>query len=84
MTEADIYRTLTAIFHDVFDDDSIVLRPDMSAAEIAEWDSLNHLNIIAASEIRFGVKFKNAEIEALQNVGDFVGTIGRKLEAAGR
>lgn len=84
MTEAEIYKTLTEIFHDVFDDDSIVLKPDMSAADVAEWDSLNHLNIIAASEIRFKVKFRNAEVEAFRNVGDFVAAIGSKLAATGR
>lgn len=32
--------------------------------------------------MRFGVKFRAAEIEALRNVGDFVALIGRKRQAA--
>lgn len=81
MTEGEITAVLTEIFRDVFDNDRMIISPSMSAADVPEWDSLNHLNIIAASELRFGVKFGIAEIETLSNVGDFVRLIASKQAA---
>ena len=82
MTEAKIYAGLTEIFHDVFDDDTIVLRPEMTADDLDEWDSHNHISIIVAAEVHFGVKFQTAEIEGLRNVGELAQCVERKL--AGR
>jgi hypothetical protein len=39
MTEAEVLKQLTPVFHDVFDDDSIVLSPEMTANDIEGWDS---------------------------------------------
>lgn len=82
MSQKDIYQTLTEIFRDVFDDPEMQVTPEMSAADVAEWDSFNHINIIVASEQRFGVKFHTSEIESLRNVGEFVELIDRKRLAA--
>ena len=72
MTERAIYFRLTDLFRELFADDSIVLRPETTAADIAGWDSPMHLDIIAAVEARFGIKIQSREIERLGNVGDFV------------
>jgi acyl carrier protein len=79
MTEAEIYTGLTDIFRDVFDDESLVLRPEMTAEDIPDWDSHNHISILVAAEMRFRVKFQTAEIESLKNVGELVHCIERKL-----
>ncbi len=79
MTTKEIYANLTDIFRENFDDQQIELRPDTTAADIADWDSFNHINIIVAAETRFGIKFQTAEVESLKNVGDMVATIERKL-----
>lgn len=81
--EAQIYTQLTTIFHDLFDDDSIVLTPETTAADIEEWDSFNHINLIVAVEAKFGIKFKTAELEGLHNVGHLVQLIQQKLAAKG-
>jgi acyl carrier protein len=80
MTREEIYSRLTEIFHDIFDDDMLVLRPEMTAGDIHDWDSHNHISIIVATEMRFGVKFQTAEIEGLRNVDELVQCIERKLE----
>jgi acyl carrier protein len=79
MTEKEIYAGLTEIFRDLFDDDTIVLRPEMTADDIADWDSHNHISLIVASEMHFGLKFQVAELEGLKNVGELARCIGRKL-----
>jgi acyl carrier protein len=78
MNDKDIVAGLTEIFCEVFGDDRIVLRSDMTAKDIVGWDSFNHLNIIVATESRFGFSAQTTEIENLQNVGDLVALISRK------
>ena len=82
MDRPDIYAALNEIFRDVFDDPSLVVRPEMSAKDIPEWDSFNHINIIVAAEQRFGVKFRTADIDGLKSVGEFVDLIAQKSRAA--
>ena len=72
MTEQEIFRELTAVFRDVFDDDTIALQPETTADDIDGWDSQAHVTLVVATEMRFGIKFRTAELEALHNVGDFV------------
>lgn len=74
-----ILDKLTAVFRDIFDDDTIVISLETTAKDIEEWDSANHINIIVATEALFGIRFKSAEIEELHNVGEFVALIERKL-----
>jgi len=76
-----IYQRLTEVFQDVFDDPSIIPTPEMKAADVPEWDSLNHINLIVAIEARFKIKFKSTELESLRNVGHLVELIEKKLNA---
>lgn len=82
MSQDKIYEELTEILRDVFDNPSVVATPELSAKEVPEWDSFNHINVVLAAEMRFGVKFRTSEIEGLRNVGDFVALIVRKRETS--
>lgn len=72
------YETLTSVFHDVFDDDTIVVTPELTAADVDEWDSLRHIRLVAAVEKKFGLNFSAAEIGRLKNVGQLVSLIESK------
>jgi acyl carrier protein len=72
MNESDIYTQLTGIFEDVFDDDSIVVTPALSAKDVDGWDSLTHIRLILTVEKAFGVKFSTSEIGKMGTVGDLV------------
>jgi acyl carrier protein len=63
---------------DVFDLDDLTIGPETSAEDIEEWDSLSHIRLIVAIERRMKIKFKNAEVERLKNVGDLVELIDLK------
>jgi acyl carrier protein len=76
-TEAH-YAKLTQVFHDVFDDDSIVVHARLTADDVDEWDSLTHIRLVMAVEKAFGLKFSAAEVERLRNVGDLVTLIEAK------
>ena len=74
-----IIEKLTSIFHEVFNDNTIVLRDDMTSADIENWDSLTHMFMITKVEEVFGIKFKLRELNKLKNVGDLCNTIAEKL-----
>jgi acyl carrier protein len=52
---------------------------ETSAADVDEWDSMTHIQIIAAIEGKFKVRFALGELQALKNVGDMIGLIEKKL-----
>lgn len=49
----------------------------MTAEEIKDRDSADHIDIVVSTEMRFDVKFLSAEVERLANVGDFVDLLQR-------
>jgi acyl carrier protein len=79
MDVREIYTRFNMIFGDVFDDDSIVLTPELSARDVAEWDSLAHIRLIVSVEKAFSIKFSAAEVGGLKNVGEFVDLVRSKL-----
>jgi acyl carrier protein len=79
MNEDAIWQRLTAVFHDVFDDDSIVIGPETTARDIEGWDSLANIELLVAIEKAFGrIKFNTGEVANLRNVGELVTAIKRK------
>jgi len=81
MDEPQIYARLTKIFHDVFDEDSIVVTPALTAKDVDGWDSLNHIRLILTVEKAFKMKFSTSEIGSLQRVGDLVALIQSRAQA---
>jgi acyl carrier protein len=81
----DIRAELQEIFREVFDDPTLVLRDDMTAADVEGWDSVTHIDLLIAVERALGIKFATAEMSRLkepdQNIGSFVRLIEQKLEA---
>lgn len=68
----DTYDKLNEIFQDIFDDDSIRLKPEMTAQDIEGWDSLANINIIFSIEEEFGIKFEMGKISELRSIGEMV------------
>ena len=79
MTTEEVKSKLTEIFKDVLDNDSIVLSRDITAADIEEWDSLNHISLLVAIEKEFNIKLELNELEHLKNVGDMLDLISKKI-----
>ncbi len=78
MSRETFAAELTTVFHQVFSDDSIELSDTMTAADYEPWDSLNHIMLIMGVEKAFSLKFSNAEIARLVNVGDLLDLIEKK------
>ena len=80
MNRNEITEQLTTIFHEVFNDNNIVLRDDMTASDVDNWDSLTHMLMITKVEEVFGIKFKLKELNKLKMVGDLITIIENKLQ----
>lgn len=78
MDEGHIYSRLSDVFHDVFEDDSIELSPQLTAKDVDGWDSLTHIRLVLTVERAFKVRFSTSEIGKLENLGDLVTLIQRR------
>lgn len=80
MEKQNLLSQISEIIKDVLllDDFSIV--ETTSAEEVEEWDSINHVEIIAAIEDHFKVRFNTLEIETFKNVGDLVNGVNDKIK----
>lgn len=81
MSRSEILTKVSDIIKDVLDDDSLEITETSVASEIEDWDSINHVEIIASIEEDFDIRFKTLEIEEFKNVGDIVGGVESKLNA---
>lgn len=80
-TRPEIIEILTEVFREVFDTPSLTLRDDMTAADVENWDSLNHIDMIVSIERRLKIRFTTREVGALKNVGNLLDLIEEKLRA---
>ena len=80
MTREEVFERLNEIFRDVFDDESITVEEETTADDIEDWDSLEHIALIVSMEKEFNMKFDIKEVNSLENVGEMIDLIKRKLE----
>ena len=76
----DQKERLQEIFRDIFDDGELIIREDMSANDIEDWDSLAQINLIIAIEKEFKVKFKLDEVSNLKNIGEMLELLSTKTK----
>ncbi len=75
-----IYQRLNKVFRDVFDDDDITVNDKTTANDIEDWDSLEHITLMAAVQKEFKVKFSMGEIASMKNVGEMVHIIEKRAK----
>lgn len=78
MLREEVYRRLNQVFRDVFDDESITVTDATTADDIEDWDSLEHINLIASVEDEFQMRFAMKEVTGMKNVGEMVDVILQK------
>ncbi len=80
MTRQEIADAVQEIFRDVFDDETLVITDTTNSEDIEDWDSLEHISLIVAMEKEFSMKFDIKEVNKLENVGEMIDLIKRKLD----
>ena len=83
MTREEIFETVNGIFRDVFEDDTIVVTDLTTAADIEDWDSYEHINLINAIEQTFSMKFTMGQVVSMKNVGEMVDILLDRQSAGG-
>jgi len=79
MEENVITSKLEQIFRNVFGKDSILITRELSANDIPEWNSLNHMILVSEVESAFSIRFKLKDLNLMHNVGDMIDIIKSKL-----
>ncbi|MGC4100550.1 acyl carrier protein [Ferruginibacter sp.] len=75
----EILKQVNEIFIDVLDEEGIVLTESTTAADVEDWDSLSHIQLVVAIEKHFKTKFTVAEIQSWENVGQMCSAIQKRL-----
>jgi len=68
---------LLPMFIEVLENDDIELNESTVAADIPEWDSLNHIYLVVAIEKQFKIKFTTHQIQSWQCVGDILNELNK-------
>lgn len=74
-----VLAEMTRIFREVLNNPTVELKNETTAADIEEWDSLNHIELVVALEKHFKIKFNFAELQKFKNVGEMCASIVSKL-----
>ncbi len=75
----NILEDLQPIFRDILDQPDLVVTRQSNAHNVDDWDSLAHINLVTAIEKHYKIKFALGELRELENVGDMIDLIQKKL-----
>ena len=79
MERNDILKRVEEIFREELEQDELVLTDKTTAEDVEGWDSLSHVQLVAAMEEAFGIEFKSREILSWDNIGDLIDCIEKKV-----
>jgi acyl carrier protein len=79
MERNEILTKLTLIFRRIFNNETLILKNELTANDVDQWDSLTHMLLITGIEEEFAITFKLKELNKMRNVGDMIEIISLKL-----
>ena len=80
MEKSQVEELVKEIFIEVLDKDDIVLTDQTTANDVEEWDSLAHIRLVVAIEMKFSTHFSSREIQSWDNVGEMIDCIHNKVQ----
>jgi acyl carrier protein len=78
-----VNERLQTLIADILDLNSSDVGPELSRADTAQWDSLNHLRLVTALEEEFGVQLTMDQIVQIQSARHLEQIIQQRGEARG-
>ena len=78
MDKQNILEELQNIFVDVFDSEDLRINLETNASDIEGWDSLAHINLIAAIQEEYDIRFSMDDVTSMKSVNDMIEVIMRK------
>jgi acyl carrier protein len=79
MDKTELKDSVQEIFRDVMELPDLVLKDELKAEDLEQWDSLAHINLISAIERRFRIRFALGELDEMKQVGDLLTSIEQKI-----
>jgi acyl carrier protein len=79
MERNEIRNRIQEIFRTVLKKDNLELSEQLTANDVAGWDSLSHMLIISEIETAFDIKFKLKDLNKMKNVGILIDIVTAKL-----
>lgn len=79
MEKNGILKRVEEIFRDELEIDDLELSYETTADDVEGWDSLSHVQLVAAMEEAFGIEFSSREILSWDNIGDLIDSIQKKV-----
>jgi acyl carrier protein len=67
--DQEIHDRLTEVFQQVFINEDLILRDEMTSRDIAGWDSVAHINLMFGIEQAFGIRFRGNELAEQADIG---------------
>jgi acyl carrier protein len=72
VSDQDLLEVFARTLRDLLGDDSIVLGMSTRRKDVDRWDSFMYVNFIVAVELELKIKFRVADVESFETVGDIV------------
>ena len=76
----NIKTRLIKILDDIFELNGLPIQDEWTSDDIANWDSLGHLNLIMALEKEFNITFEIEEMFAIDSISDCVKMVTNKTK----
>ena len=73
--DSDTITLISEIVSEVLGLENIALTNDMTAKDVDGWDSLSHVQILHACELKWGIRLSLGELASLDTIGDLVNVI---------
>ena len=77
--KAETFEKLSNIFRTILNEPDLELTDTLTANDLSSWDSMNHVNLMLTIESEFRIRFSNAEMSGLANVGELIQIIDTKI-----
>jgi len=81
MEAGEIHRRVLAVCREVLRVDDLEIEDVHTAAEIPNYDSLAHIEILVRCQQEFGIVLSALEAGQVANFGELKGLVARKLSA---
>ena len=78
MDESAMWDQLVEIFRDTLDEPDLELGREMTANDVAGWDSITNIQLLVAIEQAFQISLRTGEIAGLTNVGELADLIAAR------
>jgi acyl carrier protein len=82
-TNEQVLAQVNRIMCNTFNNQAIQLKYETTAQDVAEWDSLNHIELVVAVEKYFKIRFNFTDLQKFKNVGEMCDNIVVKLAQIG-